>query len=133
MNISREDLRWAAEKGVLNSGQDEALWCALNKRTADKPRFDLANVAYYIGALIVIGAMGWFMTSAWEALGGGGIFGIALVYAVCFIFAGRWLWDRLGQRVAGGLLFTMAVGMTPLATYGILRQFNLWPQGDPGA
>jgi hypothetical protein len=77
--------------------------------------------------------MGWFMTKAWEGLGGAGLFTVALGYAVCFVLAGRALWDRLGLRVPGGLLFTMAVGMTPLATYGILRQFNLWPQGDPGA
>jgi len=133
MNISREDLRWAADKGHLNPGQDEALWRALQSRTADKPRFDAANVAYYAGALIVIGAMGWFMTKAWEGLGGAGIFTVALCYAICFVLAGRMLWDKLGLRVPGGLLFTMAVGMTPLATYGILRQFNLWPQQDPGA
>lgn len=133
MKISRDDLRWASGKGVLNPGQDEALWRALNERTTDKPRFDVANVAYYAGALIVIGAMGWFMTTAWEALGGGGIFAIALAYAASFVLAGRLLWDRLGLRVAGGLLFTMAVGMTPLVTYGFLRQFGLWPQGDPGA
>lgn len=133
MNISREDLRWAAEKGVLNPGQDEALWKALGERGADKPKFEAAHVAYYAGALIVIGAMGWFMTTAWEPLGGLGLTAIALIYAVGFVLAGRWLWDRLGQRVAGGLLFTMAVGMTPLATYGLLREFGLWPQDDPGS
>jgi hypothetical protein len=38
----------------------------------------------------------------------------------------------VGLRVPGGLLFTMAVGMTPLFTYGVLRALELWPQGDPG-
>lgn len=132
MNISREDLRWAGESGLLNPGQDDALWRALEKRGADKPRFDVANVAYYFGALVVIGAMGWYMSKAWEGLGGAGLFAVALCYAICFVLAGRMLWDRLGLRVPGGLLFTMAVGMTPLGTYGILRHFELWPQGDPG-
>lgn len=132
MKISREDLRWAAAQGVLQPGQDETLWQALTDRIPDKPRFDVAHVAYYAGALIVLGAMGWFMTTAWEVFGGAGIACIALVYAAGFVLAGRWVWDRLGLRVPGGLLFTMAVGMTPLATYGVLRQLDIWPQGDPG-
>lgn len=118
---------------MLQPGQDEALWQHLAKAGENRPRFDLANVAYYGGALIVIGAMGWFMGRAWEAFGGAGIFAIATTYAVAFSIAGRWLWDQLSLRVPGGLLFTMAVSMTPLATYGILRWFNLWPQEDPGA
>ncbi len=133
MNISREELRWATEQGLLNPGQDEALWRALEQRRAGRPRFDAAHVAYYAGALIVLGAMGWYMTKAWEGLGGWGIAVVAACYAVCFILAGRAVWDRLGLRVPGGLLLTLAVGMTPLFTYGLLRALDLWPQGDPGA
>jgi hypothetical protein len=133
MSMSREDLRWAADQGLLAPGQDETLWRALEQRHAGKPRFDVANVAYYAGALIVIGAMGWYLTRAWESFGGPGIAAVAMGYAVCFVLAGRVLWDRLGLRVPGGLLFTMAVGMTPLFTYGVLRAFELWPQDDPGA
>jgi hypothetical protein len=133
MSITREDLRWAADQGLLAPGQDETLWRAFESRHAGKPRFDAANVAYYAGALIVIGAMGWYMTKAWEGLGGWGIATVAAGYAVGFVLAGRVLWDRLGLRVPGGLLFTMAVGMTPLFTYGVLRALELWPQGDPGA
>lgn len=133
MKLSREDLTWAVNEGLLPPGQDRILWDALEKRAGATPRFDAAHAAYYAGALIVIGAMGWFMTTAWEIFGGGGIMAIALVYAGCFTLLGRLLWDRLGLRVPGGLLFTMAVSMTPLATYGFLRLCDLWPQGDPGA
>lgn len=132
MRVSKEDLRWAVEQGLLTQGQDETLWQALEKRPAVKPRFDTANVAYYAGALIVIGAMGWYMTKAWEGMGGTGIAVVAVCYAVCFVLAGRALWNRMGLRIPGGLLFTMAVAMTPLATYGVLRALDLWPQGDPG-
>jgi len=133
MKITSEDLHWAAERKLLTPEQAAALWEALRERHADNPRFEAAHVAYYFGALIVLGAMGWFMTSAWEAFGGAGIFVIATVYASAFVWAGRFVWDRLGIRIPGGLLFTMAVGMTPLATYGLLRQFGWWPQRDPGS
>ncbi len=111
--------------------QAEALWGAL-EREADRPRFDLPNVAYYFGALVVISAMGWFMTEAWERLGGGGILLISLAYAGAFLMAGRALWRREGLRVPGGLLVTLAVCMTPLAVYGFERMTGLWPQSDPG-
>jgi len=54
------------------------------------------------------------------------------VYAVSFWLAGRTLWDRNRLVIPGGLLFTMAVCMTPLAVYGLERIFNMWPVEDPG-
>ncbi len=131
MKISRDDLRWAVEKGHLQPGQDTALWNAFEQRFSDRPKFDAANVAYYAGALLVLGAMGWFMTLAWESLPGAVLTLIAVGYATVFVFAGRWVWDTLRLRVPGGLLFTAAVGMAPLATYGVLKQFDLWPEGRP--
>lgn len=133
MKITRQDLVWAADRGVLQSEQVEALWRTLEERHAQQPRFDLANVSYYAGALIVIGAMGWFMTLAWEDLPGLALSAIAIAYALTFVLLSRWLWDRLHLRVPGGLLLTAAVCMAPLAIYGVLKQYGLWPQGDPGA
>jgi len=132
MKISREDLRWAALKGVITDSQADSLWQALEGRSAVRPKFDLAHLAFYFGALIVISAMGWFMTLAWEQYGGGGILIISLVYVVCFALTGWTLWSKQGLKVPGGLLFTMAVCMTPLIVYGLERLSGLWPQGDPG-
>src|SRR5439155_1007374 len=47
--------------------------------------------------------------------------------------AGLRLWVRQGLRVPGGLLFTLAVWMTPLGIYGFERMTGMWPQQDPGA
>lgn len=132
MNVSRDDLTWAAAKGVISVQQAEALWRALERRQGAGPKFDLPHVAYYFGALIVIGAMGWFMNLGWERFGGGGIFLISAVYALCFVLAGRTLWYKEKLKVPGGLLFTMAVCMTPLAIYGLERFTGIWPQSDPG-
>jgi hypothetical protein len=132
MKIDREDFRWAATQGLITSEQAEALWEALSNRISDRPRFDFANVAYYFGALIIISAMSWFMTLAWESFGGGGIFLISCIYAFCFVLAGSFLWFRQNLKVPGGLLFTIAVCMTPLAIYGLQRWTGFWLQGDPG-
>ena len=37
-----------------------------------------------------------------------------------------------GAEYAGGLLFTIAVWMVPLAIHGFERASGLWPQGNPG-
>lgn len=132
MRVSRKDLEWAASEGVISGGQAEDLWRVLGERDADRPRFDLPHVAYYFGALVVISAMGWFMTLGWERFGGGGILAISLVYAVCFVVVGSLLWRRRDLRVPGGLLVTMAVCMMPLAVYGFERMTGLWLQGVPG-
>jgi hypothetical protein len=133
MEISQKDLDWAVTQGLLSAEQAEALWTAFEKRAGERPRLDLATVSYYFGALIVISAMGWFMTEAWERFGGSGIFLIATIYGVCFVLAGKSLWAKPGLRIPGGLLYTMAVCMTPLALYGLERLTGIWPQGDPGA
>src|ERR671916_1568600 len=73
MKVSRRDLEWAASEGVISGGQAEDLWRALEGREAGRPRFDLPHVAYYFGAIVVISAMGWFMTLGWERFGGVGI------------------------------------------------------------
>ncbi|MDO8527224.1 MAG: DUF2157 domain-containing protein [Deltaproteobacteria bacterium] len=133
MKISKKDFQWATDNGLISSDQAESLWTALESRSSDRPGFNFIHVIYYFGALIVISSMGWFMTRAWEQFGGGGIFGISLAYAFCFILAGRKLWNQPGLKIPGGLLYTMAVCMTPLAIYGLERFMGFWPQGDPGS
>jgi hypothetical protein len=147
VQLSQEELTWAAEQGLLDAAQVQPLWRALCDRAATgpapadgidvagipRPRFDFLHLAYYAGALLVIFAMSFFMTMAWEAFGGGGIAVIAGLYATAFVFLGRHLLENRNLRVPGGLLITMAVCMTPLIVYGLERWAHLWPQGDPGS
>lgn len=132
MRVSRRDLDWAVSQEVISPAQAEGLWRALEERGSERPRFDLPNVAYYFGALVVISAMTWFMTLGWERFGGGGIMVIALSYAAVFAVAGALLWRAKDLRVPGGLLVTAAVCMAPLAVYGFERMTGLWLQEAPG-
>ncbi|MFP5206404.1 MAG: DUF2157 domain-containing protein [Acidobacteriota bacterium] len=95
--------------------------------------FEAAHVSYYLGALLIIGAMGWFVTSAWDRLSGTTIVAIAAGYAVAFGAAGFRLYRSASTRIPGGLLVTVAVCMTPLAVYGIERAVGWWPAHDPGS
>jgi hypothetical protein len=99
----------------------------------EQARFETAHIAYYLGALLIIGAMGWFITNAWDSLHGLTIFAIAAVYALVFGATGAALYRKPATRIPGGLLVTVAVCMTPLAVYGIERQLGWWPSTDPGS
>ena len=72
MKVSRSEFDRAAS-GVVSEEQAEALWGALLEGASGQPRFDLPNVAYYFGALVVISAMGWFMFDAPGSGGGGSL------------------------------------------------------------
>jgi hypothetical protein len=145
MRIERADLDQAIAQQILTGPQAAALWRLLQSRQpvaaglpppapeAPQRRFNGLNVAYYFGALLVIGAMGWLMTLGWEAFGGKGIFLIATLYAFFFTLSGFRLLAQPETRTPGGLLVTMAVCMTPLAVYGFERMTGLWPGADPGS
>jgi hypothetical protein len=133
IKISREDFESAVAQQLISDEQAEPLWEELARCDARRPRFDLPNLTYYFGAMVIIIGMTLLVPRTWEKFGGAGLFLIALVYGACFWFAGKVLWFDKGRKIPGGLLVTVAVCMAPLAIYGLERQTGIWPQGDPGA
>jgi len=133
ITINRPELEQASARAGLSPQQAESVWLQLQERPETEGHFEAVHVAYYFGALLVIGAMGWFMTDGWDRFKGWQLFAIASAYAVVFVLAGRRLWAKPLFRIPAGLLATMAVCMVPLAVYGLERQFHLWPSADPGS
>jgi hypothetical protein len=133
MNLQEKDFEWAASQGIIAPETAANLWRAFLTRSPVKARFELAHVAYYLGAMIVIGAMGWLMNNGWEEFGGAGLSILAATYAFCFVLVGRYMWNSLNLKIPGGLLFTMAVCMAPLAIFGIEKASSFWLEGDPGS
>jgi hypothetical protein len=131
ITVTWDDLQTAVADNVVTAEQADQLWDVFAHRTSARPRFDAAHVAYYAGAVIVLSAMGWLLTLAWDGLNGFAVTAIAATYAAAFWMAGESLWKK-GLTTPGGLLFTLAVWMVPLAIHGFERALNLWPQGDPG-
>ena len=130
--FTESQLQTAVERASLDPGVFESLRRELLSEPETAAAFEPAHIAYYLGALLIIGAMGWFITNAWESLSGITIFAVALAYAVAFGAAGVLLYRRPATLIPGGLLATVAVCMTPLAVYGIERQLGWWPVADPG-
>lgn len=124
--ITREDLDQAADDGVISPKQANDLWNRFAKSFQDKPQFDLAHVAYYFGALVVLIALGWFMSQMWDSLGGIGLLLTSACYSLLFVLVGNNLRNRQGLNVPGGLLHTLAVSMTPIAIYSIERMAGMF-------
>jgi hypothetical protein len=133
INIGEEQLQKAVTGAGLSPEIASRLWTELSTASESEPRFEAAHVGYYFGALLVIGAMGWFMTSGWDSFQGWQLFAIAAAYAAIFVVVAARLGPQPMFRIPAGLLATMAVCMVPLAVYGLERQFHLWPSTDPGS
>ena len=70
MRYSSDDLRAAAAAGAINSSQLEPLLAFLATRPpaepVSAPKFDVVHLLWYMGALVVITAMGLFSTLAFS-------------------------------------------------------------------
>src|SRR6266516_3416433 len=130
MPITERELKDLVAAGVIDAGTAEriATHLAGAGAGAERPRFDLTHTAYYLGALVVMSALGWFMNEAWARYGGWVLTVIAVAYAAAFTVAGESVWRKPGLREPGGLLFTLAVWMTPLAVFGIQYALGWWPR-----
>src|ERR1700730_11004756 len=103
MAYTESDLRAAAEAGLLEGAQLGRLLEFLRARGASAtgedapaPRFDVARLLWYTGALIVMTAMGLFSTLAFSQMGGQALPATALIYAAAFTAAGHHLPDTKG-------------------------------------
>ncbi len=130
MNITKHDFFNTGIRLNLSKEQVQEFWSALEQNEPGSASSSFSRYLFYFGALIVISAMSWFITIAFESFGGGGIFLISLSYAAIFLIAGHLMWNKKHLRTPAGLLITMAVCMIPLGVYGLENYLKLWSD-DP--
>lgn len=124
VTISQADLDWASSQGLVGSDQVGKLWQALVERTSATStggKLDLVHLAYYGGAAIVLLAMTLFMGLVTVNYQASGIVATSLVYGAAFIALGSHLYFRKGLEVPGGLMFTLAVAITPVFLFGVMN------------
>lgn len=131
VKIEKKDLLGAGAKIGLSEKITEKLWDELEAQPS-LHQFDLPQVLYYFGALLVMVAMSWFIGEAWESFGGQGLFGIALIYIIIFLTLGTTLWNKQDLKTPSSLFITLAVCMLPLAVYGLQKWTGLWIVDQPG-
>lgn len=124
-----QDLARAVAAGILQPGQDHVLLDFLKQQPQERASFQLAHVAYYFGALLIMGAMGWLLTEAWMSIGDSALLLVALSYIALLTLAGKAM-HRSGQVIPGGLLAAVAVSIVPLAVFALERLSGFWPMDD---
>lgn len=139
--FSVDDLRRAVAAGVIDKTAADQLLKYLaaearnvvgNSAQPARIRFDLVHMLWYLGALLIIGAMGVFSTLAFSALGGPALIMTAVIYGAIFWFVGDYLWRAKGLTTPGGLLICVAVSMTALLVFGIQETSGAWGDTKPG-
>jgi len=134
-DFNLNDLDAARDAGALDDATLERLRLFLGARREaaqaqhKPPRLDFVHVLWYLGALIVLGAMGLFSTTAFGLWGPKALLATALVYAALFLAAGSHLWRRPSLRTPAGLLVACAVGMAPLFVFALQSLYGY----EPGA
>lgn len=123
------DLARAVEAGILQPGQDQALLGFLRQQPPSRGTFQLAHVAFYFGALLIMAAMGWLLTEAWMRIGDVALLAVATSY-IALLTAFALALQRRGQPIAGGVLAAVAVSIVPLAVFAIERLAGWWPLDD---
>ena len=132
-----DDIAAARDAGAIDAVTFERLsqflasrQAAVAEATSQTPRYDVVNLLWYAGALIVLTAMGMFSTTAFGLWGDKALLATAIVYAVLFALAGAYLWRKRDLHTPGGLLIACAVGMTPLAIFALQSMFGVNPAGE---
>jgi hypothetical protein len=136
IRIRRSDLDGAVREGIVTSSQADRLAAFLANAPvaateADRPRFGVVHVLYYLGGMIAIGAMSLFMTLGWNALGGWGGFFTAICYGVLALALTHWFLERKHLAVPAGIMATLAVVMVPLAIFGAQMALGYWGESKP--
>jgi hypothetical protein len=136
METEQRRLKQGVDKGIITQDQADKLWGiwqeeALVEPVSTERSSSMSQFLYYLGALIVIGAMSWLMNTAWEQFRGFGLLAIAAGYAS--VFCGMARYFRQKSTVLSGLFVVMAVCMTPLGVFGLQAGLNLWPYAEPGS
>lgn len=128
-HFEAKDLARAVDAGLLSAEQEQTLLRFLRQQPQQQPAFQLAHVAFYLGALLIMGAMGWLLSEAWMRVGDGALLGVALLYITLLTGAGLAM-QRRGQMIPGGVLAAVAVSIVPLAVFAIERLTGFWPLDD---
>lgn len=132
MNVTKVELIEAASAAGIDDTAAARLWSTLEEhRSHGAATFTGANVLYYFGGLLVIGAMTFFMSLAWNS--SALVLCLSVFYMAGLGLLGYKLFQEPATRRPGGILVTAAVCMTPLTVYSLERILNLWAGDNPGS
>jgi hypothetical protein len=132
--IDRPLLDEAAARGIVSPDQAERLWTFLSSRggeaageapaTGAGARFSFSTALYYLGGMLAVGAMGFFLELGHKRLGGWGVLAISAAYLVVTVALAVRLEAR-GLVLPVVLLATLGVVLVPLGVWGLQRALGI--------
>src|SRR2546428_7179406 len=97
-----------------------------------KKLFTVVNVLYYLGGLIILTALAWFLGKGADLYGKAFLFWVSFAYSLCFYGAGVYLWKVKHKEILGGIAFFLSLSLVPLVTYALQAMMGWWPGNNPG-
>lgn len=128
LDVTKEELLQAGQAAGLAPGQADRVWCELQTLSVRPVTFGAAQVAWYFGAAVVLVAMTWLLAIIGDLHGSGATLTTSVVYAALFVITGYKLTDNRELRIPGGLLYTLAVLMAPVAATAFTEAMH-WQLG----
>ena len=125
MKYTDEQLNDAAKNNIFTEEQIKQFREYI--KNANNQITKLQKVLYYGGGLLIISAMTWLMKSSWDSFGPIGITVISAAYFIVFLVAGYFVFFKKKLEVAGGLLLSIPIAVTPLFVFSLLKVFDFWP------
>jgi hypothetical protein len=120
------DVARARTRGPKSTSGDFLAWAR------EAPRgFNAITIAYGVGALAVVFALGWFLADRWQALGAAGVLITSLVYGGVFGAAAR-VFTREKFPTAHGVAILLVIATVPLVVWALLRTTGIWAEDTQG-
>lgn len=119
----------AVSLGIISAEQAERIRALAPERPphiASRP-IGAPVLAYAIGAITVLVAMGWFLADRWEYLGAGGVLAVVTVYGAIFTLVAARM-RREGFVLAEGIAALLTVALVPLAVIALSELLPWFPQ-----
>jgi hypothetical protein len=126
MKYTDEQLNEAVKNNIFSNEQIDKFKEYVQNSDSQVTKFQ--KILYYGGGLLIISAMTWLMRTSWSIFGNIGMTAISASYIVVFLIAGYFVFFKKNLEVAGGLLFSVSIAVTPLFIFSLLRVFDFWPQ-----
>lgn len=119
MQITKSMLVQAERDQVLPPGHADLLWAYFQQKDMGSASFKTAHMLYYLGGMMAILAMSFFMTVSYSIFGPHVFSGIALGCAAM----GVWLAERYRRRdqpMLAGIFAVFSIVQVPLMLFGVL-------------
>lgn len=129
MQVTREQLDGATGAGIISAAQADTLWQYLQAQRHDTPGFRPAHILYYVGGMLAISAVSFFITLAWSAFAGWPMLVLCGFLAWLGIALTHYFLNVQRLPIPAGIMITFTVALTPLAVYSLQHALGLW-QGE---